>query len=121
MTGKIYTIAFYDEVKDEAALRAYAELAAPAVLSSGARYLSRGEPVATYEAGLKARVTLLEWDSLEEALALYSNPQYLAALEKLGGTVKRDIRIVPAFDSSVLSAGLNTTGSSGIAAAEGAE
>ena len=104
MTGKIYTIAFYDEVQDEAALKAYAELAAPAVLAAGARYLSRGEPVATYEAGLQARVTLLEWDSLEEALALYSDPAYLAALEKLGGSVRRDIRIVPAFDPTELSA-----------------
>lgn len=102
MTGKIYTIAFYDEVQDEAALRAYAALAAPAVLAAGARYLSRGEPVATYEAGLHARVTLLEWDSLEQALALYESPGYLAALEKLGGSVRRDIRIVPAFDPSNL-------------------
>lgn len=102
MTGKIYTIAFYDEVHDEAALKAYAALAAPAVLAAGARYLSRGEPVATYEAGLQARVTLLEWDSLEQALALYESPAYLAALEKLGGSVRRDIRIVPAFDPSNL-------------------
>lgn len=108
MTGKIYTIAFYDEVKDEAALKAYAELAAPAVLKAGARYLSRGEPVATYEAGLKARVTLLEWDSLDDAIALYSCPDYLAALEKLGGSVKRDIRIVPAFDPAALSIGAHT-------------
>ncbi|WP_204113633.1 DUF1330 domain-containing protein [Shimia biformata] len=112
MTGKIYTIAFYDEIQDEAALQAYAALAAPAVLAAGARYLSRGEPVATYEAGLKARVTLLEWDSLEDALALYEDPGYLAALDKLGGTVKRDIRIVPAFDPDCLTA--NSTKSGGV-------
>ncbi len=102
MTGKIYTIAFYDEVHDEAALQAYAALAAPAVVAAGAQYLSRGEPVATYEAGLQARVTLLEWDSLDQALALYESPAYLAALEKLGGSVRRDIRIVPAFDQALL-------------------
>lgn len=98
LTGKIYTIAFYGEVHDEAAFEAYAELAAPAVIAAGARYLSRGLPEATYEAGLKARVTLLEWDSLEDALSLYEDPHYLAALEKLGGTVKRDIRIVLGID-----------------------
>ncbi|MFY0678973.1 MAG: DUF1330 domain-containing protein [Thalassovita sp.] len=104
MTGKIYTIAFYDEVHDETALQAYAALAGPAVLAAGARYLSRGEPVATYEDGQQARVTLLEWDSLEQALALYESPAYLEALEKLGGSVRRDIRIVPAFDQALLAA-----------------
>ncbi|GAA6209854.1 hypothetical protein NBRC116601_31470 [Cognatishimia sp. WU-CL00825] len=110
MTSKIYTIAFYDEVHDETALQAYAELAAPAVLAAGARYLSRGEPVATYEAGQQARVTLLEWDSLEQALALYESPAYLEALEKLGGSVRRDIRIVPAFDRALLAADADDNG-----------
>ena len=61
-------------------------------------YLARGEPAETYEKGLKERVTLLEWDSLEDAMALYKSSAYLAALEKLGGTVDRDIRIIPAID-----------------------
>lgn len=102
MSGKVYTIAFYGEIADEAALQAYAKLAAPAVMAAGAKYLARGEPVAIYEKGLRARVTLLEWDSLEAAEALYSNPAYLAALEKLGPGVQRDIRIIPAIDPESL-------------------
>lgn len=102
MSSKVYTLVFYGNITDQDAFRAYAELAGPAVLDAGARYLARGEPIATYEKGIQARVTLLEWDSLEQAQALYSNPNYAAALEKLGGSVERDIRILPAIDPSEL-------------------
>ncbi|MCY6381869.1 DUF1330 domain-containing protein [Hoeflea prorocentri] len=118
MTGNIYTIAFHDEVDGEAALPAYAELVAPAVLAAGARYLCRGEPVAINEARLKARATLLEWHSLEKALALYSDPQYLAALEKLRGMVERDIRIVPSFDAGALFSEKDQTSSIDVATSE---
>ncbi|MCY6381883.1 DUF1330 domain-containing protein [Hoeflea prorocentri] len=94
MSDKVYTIAFYDEITDCDAFDAYAELAAPAVINAGARYLARDFPVMTREAGKNARVTLLEWDSLEDAEALYSDPAYVAAFEKLEGSVRRDIRIV---------------------------
>lgn len=94
MSDTVYTIAFYDEITDQRAFEAYAELAAPAVINAGARYLARGFPVMTREAGKYARVTLLEWRSLEDAEALYSDPAYIAAFEKLAGSVKRDIRIV---------------------------
>lgn len=102
MSGKFYTLVFYGNITDQAAFEAYVELAAPAVLDAGAQYLVRGEPVATYEKGQQARVTVLEWDTLEQAHALYSHPGYVAALEKLGGTVDRDIRILPAFDPNAL-------------------
>lgn len=105
MSGTVYTIAFYDEIADQRAFEAYAELAAPAVINAGARYLARDFPVMTREAGKDARVTLLEWDSLEAAEALYSDPAYIAAFEKLAGSVRRDIRIVASVNLAELMGG----------------
>lgn len=102
MSNKVYTIVFYGKITDQEAFQAYVKLAGPAVIDAGARYLARGEPIATYESGMQARVTMLEWDSLEQAQALYTHPGYMAALEKLGGTVERDIRILPVFDTKEL-------------------
>jgi uncharacterized protein (DUF1330 family) len=41
---------------------------------------------------------ILEWDSVERAVALYSDPAYLKAMAKLGDTAERDIRIITAAD-----------------------
>jgi uncharacterized protein (DUF1330 family) len=53
-------------------------------------------PVKTVEAGLNERVVLVEWDSVETATAVYESPAYRKALDVLGDTAERDIRIVPA-------------------------
>jgi uncharacterized protein (DUF1330 family) len=45
----------------------YGELASPAVHGCGGRILARGMPAKTYEAGMNERVTLIEFDSLEQA------------------------------------------------------
>ncbi|WP_299949448.1 DUF1330 domain-containing protein [uncultured Ruegeria sp.] len=102
MPDTVYTIVFYEEITDLRAFEAYAELAAPAVINAGARYLARGFPVMTREAGKYARVTLLEWKSLADAEALYSDPAYIAAFENLAGTVRRDIRIVSEVNADEL-------------------
>ncbi len=40
------------------------------------------------------RALIIEWDSLEQALAVYEADGYKAALEALGGAAERDIRIL---------------------------
>lgn len=49
----------------------------------------------TYEAGINERVILIEFDSLEKAIAAHSTPGYQEALKVLGtDNVERDIRVV---------------------------
>ena len=47
-----------------------------------------------YEAGMNQRVVVIEFDSLQKALAAHDTKEYGAALEALGNGAERDIRIV---------------------------
>ncbi len=92
--AKVYWIASYLSIKNPEALAAYAKLAGPAINASGGRFLVRGMPVKTYEAGLAQRTVVLEFDSLEQAIAAHDSPGYQQALQALGDGAERDIRIV---------------------------
>jgi uncharacterized protein (DUF1330 family) len=48
----------------------------------------------TYELGLKQRTVLLEFDSVEQAVAAHDSPAYQVALAALGDGADRDIRII---------------------------
>jgi uncharacterized protein (DUF1330 family) len=91
---KAYWITSYRDVKDPAKLKAYAELAPKATIPFGARYLCKGLPQMTYEAGEKQRVVISEFPSLEKAIAAHDSPGYQAALKALGDGAVRDIRII---------------------------
>lgn len=92
---KAYWVVTYRSVKNPQAWAAYAKLAGPALSGAGGRYLVRANPAKTYEAGMSERVVLIEFDSLEQALAAHDTPAYKRALEALGtGNVERDMRIV---------------------------
>jgi len=92
---KAYWVVTYRSVKNPDAWQAYAKLAAPAIQSAGGRFLIRNKPAKTYEAGLSERVVLVEFDSLEQALAAHDTPAYKDALKTLGtGNVERDMRVV---------------------------
>lgn len=92
--SKSYWISTYRLVKDEEKVSAYARLAGPAVIAAGGRFLARGEPSMTYELGLQHRTVLLEFDSVEQAIAAYNSPAYQVALAALGDGADRDIRII---------------------------
>jgi len=63
--------------------------------AAGGRYLVRNKPAKTHEAGLNERVILIEFDSLEKAIAAHGTPAYQEALKVLGtGNAERDIRVV---------------------------
>ncbi|QIG44888.1 DUF1330 domain-containing protein [Nocardioides anomalus] len=89
-----YWIAEYDEVTDDAKLAAYAALAGPAIQAAGGRFLARGLPEQTYEAGQTTRTVLIEFDSVAAATAAHDSPAYQEALAALGDGAVRDIRIV---------------------------
>ena len=91
---KAYWVSAYRAVKDPDKLAAYAKLAGPALHAGGGRFLARGEPVKTYEAGLKLRTVVLEFDSVQHAHDAHDSPAYQAALAALGKGAERDIRIV---------------------------
>lgn len=92
--AKAYWIAFYRSIKNPDALAAYAKLAGPAIQAAGGRFLVRGVPAKTYEAGLDQRVVVIEFDSVAQATAAHDSPAYQAALKALGdGAVERDMRI----------------------------
>jgi len=96
--SKVYTVASYMSDGDPAALAAYAALAGPAIIAGGGRMIARGMPLATFEKGLEKRAIIIEWDSLEQATAIYATPAYRAAVAKLGPSVERDIRILAATE-----------------------
>jgi uncharacterized protein (DUF1330 family) len=60
----------------------------------GGRFLARGVAAKTYEAGVAERTVLIEFDSVEQAIAAHDSPGYKAALDALGDGAVRDIRIV---------------------------
>lgn len=92
---KAYWVVTYRSVKNPEAWQAYAKLAAPAIDAAGGRFLVRSKPTKTYEAGLNERVVLIEFDSVEKAIAAHDTPAYKEALKALGtGNVERDMRVV---------------------------
>lgn len=92
--AKAYWIAFYHAVNNPDALAAYAKLAGPAIQAAGGRFLARGTPAKTYEAGLQQRVVVIEFDSVDKAVAAHDSSGYQEALKVLGGAVVRDLRII---------------------------
>jgi len=76
------------------ALAAYARLAGPAIESGGGKFLARGVPVKAYDAGLKERAVLIEFETVEKAIATFESANYQAAAKHLSGAVERDVRIV---------------------------
>ncbi|WGD55178.1 DUF1330 domain-containing protein [Bradyrhizobium sp. CB1650] len=96
--AKGYWITFYRSISDPAALAAYGKLAGPAIVAHGGRFLVRGEAMKAYEQGIAQRTTVTEFDSAEQAMAAHNSPAYQEALEALGSTCERDVRIVGGVD-----------------------
>ena len=93
--AKAYWIAFYHSIKNPDALAAYAKLAGPAVQAAGGRFLARGMPAKVYEAGLNQRTVVIEFDSVQAAIAAHDSAGYQEALKALGkNSVERELRIV---------------------------
>ena len=92
--AKGYWITFYRKIMDAEALAAYAKLAGPAIQAGGGKFLARGVPAKTYEAGLNERAVVIEFDSLEQAIATFESAKYQAAAKLLTGAAERDIRFL---------------------------
>ncbi|MGA8870256.1 MAG: DUF1330 domain-containing protein [Candidatus Acidiferrales bacterium] len=91
---KAYWISWYRSISNPAALAEYAKLAGPALQAQGGRTIVRGKAVKTFEGGTAERTVIIEFDSVEKAIAAYESEAYKAARKKLEGAVEREIRIV---------------------------
>lgn len=92
--AKGYWITLYHSVSDPAVLAAYAKQATPAIEAGGGRFVVRGLPARIYEAGVADRTVVIEFESVEKAIATYESPGYQAAYKILEGKAKRDVRFV---------------------------
>ena len=91
---KAYWISIYRAVRNSDKFAAYAKLAGPALTAGGGRFLARGEPAMVYELGLQQRTVVIEFESVEQAVAAHDSPAYQAALAALGDGAEREIRII---------------------------
>jgi uncharacterized protein (DUF1330 family) len=94
---KAYWVNTFRSVRDPDKLAAYVELAGPAMRASGGRFLARGQPARVFESGVPERTVIIEFDSVNDAVAAYESPAYQAALQALGDGAERDLRIVEAI------------------------
>jgi uncharacterized protein (DUF1330 family) len=94
LMAKAYWVATYRSVSSPEALAGYAKLAGPAIQAAGGRFLARGTASKAYESGLIQRVVVIEFASVEKAVAAHDSAGYQEALKVLGKGADRDLRIV---------------------------
>lgn len=92
--AKGYWITLYRSISNADALAAYAQLAGPAITAGGGRFVARSIATKAFEAGVRERCVIIEFESVEKAIATYESAQYQAALKLLAGAVDRDVRFV---------------------------
>ena len=92
--AKAYWICFYRSISNPDAIAEYAKLAGPAIQNGGGRFLARGLPSKTYEAGKNQRTVVIEFESVQQATTTFESPAYEAACRVIGGAAERDIRII---------------------------
>jgi len=95
---KAYWVSCYRSISNPDALAAYAKLAGPALAAAGARFLARGTPAQVYEAGIKERMVIAEFDSVAAAIACHDGPAYQAALKVFNHAGERDFRIIEGLE-----------------------
>ena len=92
--AKAYWVSCYRSVTNPDKLAAYAKLAGPAIQAAGGKFLARGNAAKAYEAGLMQRIVVIEFDSVDAAVACHDGPGYQAALKVFDNAGERDFRIV---------------------------
>jgi uncharacterized protein (DUF1330 family) len=98
--AKAYWITTYRSIAKPEAVAAYARLAGPALMQAGGRFLARGTAAKVMEQGILQRTVIIEFPSVERAVAAYNSPGYKKALAALGkDAAERDIRIVEAVEN----------------------
>ena len=91
---KGYWVIAWKAITDRAAVERYVAPATDAILANGGRVVAGGEPARVYEQGEDSRIVVVEFDTLQAAIAAYEAPDYQATLHHLEGAAERDVRIV---------------------------
>jgi uncharacterized protein (DUF1330 family) len=91
---KGYWVVIYRSISDESAFKEYGKLARLAIDEGGGKAVISTSNVEAREAGLNQRVVVMEFETLEKAIATYESAAYQAALKVLGSAAERDFRIV---------------------------
>ena len=92
--AKGYWVVGYKSVSNPSALSEYVKLATAALDALGGRIIVGGKPARTHEAGVSELAVVVEFESLEKAIAAYENDLYKPALQALNNGAQRDFRIV---------------------------
>lgn len=96
--AKAYWVSCYRSISNPDGVAAYAKLAGPALAAAGARFLARGVPAQVYEAGIKQRMVVAEFDSVAAAIACHDSDAYQAALKVFNNAAERDFRIIEGLE-----------------------
>ena len=96
--AKAYWINTFRTITDPDRVADYAQLAGAAMRAHGGRFLARGLPAAAFESGIIERTTIIEFGSVDDAVAAYRSDAYQHALTVLGDAAERDIRIIEGVD-----------------------
>jgi uncharacterized protein (DUF1330 family) len=91
--AKGYWIARVD-VKNPDAYKKYVEGTAAAFAKYGAKFLARGGRSQQLEGPMRARNVVIEFDSLEQAVACYNSPEYQAARQHRLGAAEAELMVV---------------------------
>lgn len=96
--AKAYLVSCVRNVTDTDKVGAYRKLAGPAMTAAGGRFIARDNPAIAYEAGQMERTVIIEFSSVDAAIAAHDGDGYQAALKALDGGAVRDIRIVEGLE-----------------------
>jgi len=92
---KAYVVSCYRSISKPDQLAAYAKVAGPAIAAAGGRFLARGTAAKAMEDGVMERTVIIEFETLDTAMALYDSPMYQEAIKALGhDAVSRDMRVI---------------------------
>ncbi|WP_250516743.1 DUF1330 domain-containing protein [Caballeronia sp. INDeC2] len=92
--AKGYWVSVYKKIMKPEQAADYAKIATQAIAEGGGRPLVRGVAAMVQGEGVIERTVVIEFDSLDAAVAAYNSATYQHALEVLGDSVVRDFRIV---------------------------
>ena len=92
--AKGYWVSVYKKIMKPEQAAEYAKIATQAIAEGGGRPIVRGVAAMVQGEGVIERTVVIEFDSLDAAVAAYNSATYQHALEVLGDSVVRDFRIV---------------------------
>lgn len=82
------------EVTNPEAYGKYAELAGPAIIKHGGKFLARAGRHVQFEGNDRARNVVVEFPTLEDAVACYNSPEYTEARSHATNASVRDLMVV---------------------------